>query len=77
MFVNNKSRKVRNAFLIAEILGTFALAYVVLNVATAKPNSCIKYFGLPIGFNVMDMAFCFGEYSGVAFNQQLQCKLQL
>ncbi len=54
--------------LIAEILGTFALAYVVLNVATAKANSGNSYFGLAIGFTVLAMAFCFGEYSGGAFN---------
>jgi aquaporin Z len=54
--------------LIAEILGTFALAYVVLNVATAKANSGNSYFGLAIGFTVLAMAFCFGDYSGGAFN---------
>ena len=54
--------------LIAEILGTFALAYVVLNVATAKANSGNSYFGLAIGFTVLAMAFTFGEYSGGAFN---------
>jgi aquaporin Z len=54
--------------LIAEIMGTFALAYVVLNVATAKANSGNSYFGLAIGFTVLAMAFCFGDYSGGAFN---------
>jgi aquaporin Z len=54
--------------LLAEVLGTFALAYVVLNVATAKANAGNSYFGLAIGFTVMAMAFCFGDYSGGAFN---------
>jgi aquaporin Z len=54
--------------ILAEVLGTFALAYVVLNVATAKANGGNSYFGLAIGFTVMVMAFCFGEYSGGAFN---------
>jgi len=54
--------------LLAEVLGTFALAYVVLNVATAKTNAGNSYFGLAIGFTVMTMAFCFGDYSGGAFN---------
>jgi len=54
--------------LVAEILGTFALAYVVLNVAVAKANAGNNYFGLAIGFTVMAMAFCFGDYSGGAFN---------
>src|SRR5260221_1164880 len=54
--------------LLAEILGTFALAYVILNVATAKATAGNSYFGLAIGFTVMAMAFCFGDYSGGAFN---------
>ena len=54
--------------LIAELLGTFALAYVVLNVATSKATSGNNYFGLAIGFTVLAMAFCFGQFSGGAFN---------
>ncbi len=54
--------------LLAEIFGTFALAYVILNVATAKATAGNSYFGLAIGFTVMAMAFCFGDYSGGAFN---------
>jgi aquaporin Z len=54
--------------IVAEVLGTFALAYVVLNVATAKANAGNSYFGLAIGFTVLAMAFCFGDYSGGAFN---------
>jgi aquaporin Z len=54
--------------LIAEVIGTFALAYVVLNVATAKANAGNSYFGLAIGFTVMTMAFALGQYSGGAFN---------
>jgi aquaporin Z len=53
---------------IAELLGTFALAYVVLNVATARANTGNSYFGLAIGFTVMAMAYAFGAYSGGAFN---------
>jgi aquaporin Z len=54
--------------IMAELLGTFALAYVVLNVATAKANAGNSYFGLAIGFTVLAMASCFGNYSGGAFN---------
>jgi len=54
--------------ILAELLGTFALAYVVLNVATAKANAGNNYFGLAIGFTVLSMAFCLGDYSGGAFN---------
>jgi aquaporin Z len=54
--------------LIAELLGAFALCYVVLNVATAKSTAGNSYFGLAIGFTVTVMAFAFGGVSGGAFN---------
>lgn len=54
--------------LIAEIAGTFALAYVVLNVATAKANAGNSYYGLAIGFTVTAMAYALGGFSGGAFN---------
>jgi aquaporin Z len=54
--------------LLAEFLGTFALAYVVLNVATAKANEGNSYFGLAIGFTVFAMASALGRFSGGAFN---------
>jgi len=52
----------------AEILGTFALAYVVLNTATAKGNNGNSFYGLAIGFTVVACAFTFGGFSGGAFN---------
>jgi aquaporin Z len=54
--------------LIAELVGTFALAYVVLNVATAKATSGNSYYGLAIGFTLTTMAFALGGISGGAFN---------
>ena len=54
--------------LLAEFLGTFALAYVVLNVATATANSNNSFYGLAIGFTVLANAFALGGYSGGAFN---------
>jgi len=54
--------------LLAELVGTFALAYVVLNVATAKATTGNSYYGLAIGFTVMTMAFAFGSISGGTFN---------
>jgi aquaporin Z len=54
--------------LIAEFLGTFALAFVVLNVATAKANASNSFYGLAIGFTVVSCAFALGGYSGGAFN---------
>ena len=54
--------------LIAEFAGTFALAYVVLNVATAKATAGNSFYGLAIGFTVATMAFALGGVSGGAFN---------
>jgi aquaporin Z len=54
--------------LIAEFIGTFALCYVVLNVATAKGTAGNSNYGLAIGFTVMVMAFALGGVSGGAFN---------
>ena len=52
----------------AEFLFTFALVYVVLNVATARATSGNSYFGLAIGFTVLAGAFAVGDVSGGAFN---------
>lgn len=54
--------------LLAEFVGTFALAYVVLNVATAKATAGNSNYGLAIGFTVAAMAFALGGISGGAFN---------
>jgi len=54
--------------LCAELVGGFALAYVVLNVATAKATAGNSNYGLAIGFTVMTMAFAVGGISGGAFN---------
>ena len=54
--------------LVAEVLFTFALAWVVLNVATAKKNSGNSFYGLAIGMTVMAGAFAVGDVSGAAFN---------
>jgi aquaporin Z len=58
---------VPGAFL-AEFLFTFALAYVVLNTATAKGTSGNSFYGLAIGMTVMTGAFAVGAISGGAFN---------
>lgn len=54
--------------LIAEFLFTFALAYVVLNVATAKGTAGNSFYGLAIGFTVLVGAWAVGGISGGAFN---------
>ncbi len=54
--------------LIAELLFTFALAFVVLNVATAKSTEGNSYFGFAIGFTVLVGAYAVGSVSGGVFN---------
>ena len=56
------------AAFVAEFLFTFALAYVVLNSATAKGTSGNSFYGLAIGMTVMVGAFSVGGISGGAFN---------
>ncbi len=54
--------------LLAEALFTFALAYVVLNVATAKGTEGNSFYGLAIGFTLMTGVFAVGGLSGGVFN---------
>ncbi len=54
--------------LLNEFLFTFALVYVVLNVATSKSSSGNSYFGLAIGFTVVIGAYAGGAVSGGAYN---------
>lgn len=54
--------------LLAEFLFTFALVYVVLNVATAKATQNNSFYGLAIGFTVMTGAFAVSKISAGAFN---------
>ncbi len=54
------------AAFVAEFLFTFALAFVVLNVATGTAIN--SFYGLAIGMTVMVGAFAVGSISGGAFN---------
>ncbi|QIS15608.1 aquaporin [Nocardia arthritidis] len=54
--------------LVAELLFTFALAYVVLNVATSAAHPNNSFYGLAIGFTVAAGAIAVGGISGAAFN---------
>jgi aquaporin Z len=73
VFLSGKSgtpMEIKNipAALVAEFLFTFALAYVVVNTATAKSTAGNSYYGLAIGMTVMVGAFSVGVVSGGAFN---------
>jgi aquaporin Z len=56
------------AAMLAEFFFTFALVYVVLNVATSSDQPNNHFFGLAIGFTVAAGAFAVGGVSGGAFN---------
>ncbi len=70
-------RLVASKALVAELLFTFALAYVVLNVATVKETKGNSYFGLAIGFTVTAGAFAVGNISGAVFNPAVAVGLTL
>jgi aquaporin Z len=56
------------AAFVGELLFTFALCYVVLNVATSKDHPDNSFYGLAIGFTVLTGAIAVGAISGGVFN---------
>jgi aquaporin Z len=56
------------AALVVEALFAFALAYVVLNVATSSSHPDNSFYGLAIGFTVLAGAVTVGGISGAVFN---------
>ena len=63
--------------LLAEFLFTFALVFVVLNVATARGNEGNSYFGAAIGLTVLSAAYTIGPVSGAALNPAVAVLLVL
>ena len=53
---------------VAELIFTFLLCFVVLNVATSKDHPNNSFYGLAIGFTVATGAIAVGGISGGAFN---------
>ena len=62
---------------IAEFVGTFALAYVVLNVATAKGTAGNSFYGIAIAGTVLAMATVIGKFSGGAYNPAVAIGLSI
>lgn len=56
------------SILISEFLGTFALVYIILLVATEEALDGNQYYGVAIGLVVIGCAFALGRFSGAAFN---------
>ncbi|MCC6884683.1 MAG: aquaporin [Verrucomicrobiales bacterium] len=54
--------------MVGEFLFTFALAWVVLNVATAKGTAGNSFYGLAIGSTVLAGAIAVGKFSLGVFN---------
>jgi aquaporin Z len=54
--------------ILAEAMFTFALAFVILNVATAQGTEGNSFYGLASGSTVMVGAFAVGGVSGGVFN---------
>lgn len=63
--------------ILAELIFTFALVYVVLNTAATKATEGNSYYGLAIWFTVMVAAFAVGGISGGAFNPAIAFGPQL
>jgi aquaporin Z len=54
--------------ILAEVIGTFAMVLVILNVATAKALEGNSFYGLAIAFVVAGMIYTLGSVSGSVFN---------
>lgn len=54
--------------LLSEFLFTFALVWIILNVALAKGTQGNGFYALAIGFTVAAGAFSVGSISGASFN---------
>ena len=65
--VVSKTKEIES-FFIAEILFTFLLVFVILNVALNKSLKDNQFYGLAIGLTVTAGAFSVGDISGAVFN---------
>lgn len=54
--------------MLAEVLYSFMLCFVVLNVASARKNEGNQFFGIAIGFVIIAGGYAVGNVSGGAFN---------
>mgnify|MGYP001245152450 CR=1 FL=1 len=57
-----------SSFIMAEVLFTFLLVFVILNVALNKNLKGNQFYGLAIGLTVTAGAFAVGDISGAVFN---------
>lgn len=63
--------------LLVEFLFTFALVFVILQVATARGAQGNQYYGLAIGFTLLAGILSAGTVSGAAFNPAVALSLPI
>ena len=61
--------------LIVEFLGTFVLAFVIMNVATAKALANNGFYGLAIAATVVGLVYSVAPISGAGFNPAVSLTL--
>ncbi|MEM6886093.1 MAG: aquaporin [Verrucomicrobiota bacterium] len=61
--------------LIVEFLGTFVLAFVIMNVATAKALANNGFYGLAIAATVVGLVYAVAPISGAGFNPAVSLTL--
>jgi aquaporin Z len=54
--------------ILSEVVGAFALVWVILNVATAKALEGNSFYGIAIGFTITALMYTLGNVSGSVFN---------
>jgi aquaporin Z len=61
--------------ILSEVIGTFLMVFVILNVATAKALEGNSFYGLAIAFVVTGMIYTLGSVSGSVFNPAVSVAL--
>jgi aquaporin Z len=63
--------------LLAEVVGTFLMGWVILNVATSKTIEGNSFYGLAIGSTVAGLIYTLGSVSGSVFNPAVAVALDV
>jgi aquaporin Z len=63
--------------ILSEIVGTFLMCWVILNVATSKTIEGNSFYGLAIGSTVAGLIYTLGSVSGSVFNPAVAVALDV
>jgi aquaporin Z len=63
--------------ILSEIVGTFLMCWVILNVATSKTIEGNSFYGLAIGSTVAGLIYTLGSVSGSVFNPAVSVALDV